>query len=81
MQCQVEEGEVSAAILRIANDVKSDLIVLGTQGRTALDRLLIGSVAEVVLRKALCPVLTVRAATARTLTCGRNATEETAAVS
>jgi hypothetical protein len=37
-----------------------DLIVMGTQGRSGLGHLLMGSVAEAVLRKARCPVLTVR---------------------
>ncbi len=46
----------------------SDLIVMGTHGRTALARLLLGSVAEAVLRKAPCPVLTVRTPAAADLT-------------
>jgi len=37
-----------------------DLIVMGTHGRTGLGRLLVGSVAEEVLRKAVCPVLVVK---------------------
>jgi nucleotide-binding universal stress UspA family protein len=41
--------------------VNADLIVMGTHGRTGLPRLLMGSVAEKVLRKALCPVLVVKA--------------------
>ena len=40
------------------NDV--DLIVLGTHGRTGLNRMLMGSVAEEVVRRATCPVLTIR---------------------
>jgi nucleotide-binding universal stress UspA family protein len=38
-----------------------DLIVMGTHGRTGLKHLLLGSVAEQVLRRALCPVLTTKA--------------------
>src|SRR5271157_4961120 len=38
----------------------SDIIVMGTHGRTGLSRLLMGSVAEAVSRKAHCPVLTVK---------------------
>ena len=57
---RIEEGEATAAIIRVANEVKADLIVMGTQGRTGLDRLLIGSVARSVMRKAHCPVLTVK---------------------
>ena len=41
-------------------DLVGHLIVLGTHGRTGLGRLLLGSVAEHVVRQALCPVLTVR---------------------
>jgi len=43
-----------------AKEGAADLIVMGTRGRTGLNRLLMGSVAEGVLRKAPCPVLTVR---------------------
>jgi nucleotide-binding universal stress UspA family protein len=48
-------------IVQTAIDEKADMIVMGTQGRTGLDRLLIGSVAERVVRHAPCPVMTVRA--------------------
>jgi nucleotide-binding universal stress UspA family protein len=54
------EGEAVQEILREARDVGCDLVVIGTHGRTGLDRLLLGSVAEQVMRKAPCPVLTVR---------------------
>lgn len=57
---RIEEGEVSSAILRIADEINADFIVMGSQGLTGLDRLLIGSVAEDVLRKASCPVVTVK---------------------
>lgn len=53
----VAEGEPAAAIIRLAMELKADLIVLGTHGRTGLKRLLLGSVAEHVLRHAPCPVL------------------------
>jgi universal stress protein A len=59
---RIGEGEASSEILRVAEETKADLIVMGTQGRTGLQRFLIGSVAEDVLRRASCPVLTVRAA-------------------
>jgi nucleotide-binding universal stress UspA family protein len=58
---RLERGEASAKILNVAAETKADLIVMGTHGRTGLSRLLIGSVAEDVLRKASCPVLTVNA--------------------
>lgn len=53
-------GSPVAEILRLAEDTGCDLIVLGTHGWTGLGRLLMGSVAEGVLRRAGCPVLTVR---------------------
>ena len=51
---------VSDEILRVACAISSDLVVLGTHGRTGLGRLLLGSVAEQVVRQASCPVLTVK---------------------
>jgi nucleotide-binding universal stress UspA family protein len=53
-------GDPSVAILQIAQDRHCDLIIMGTHGRTGVSRLLMGSVAEKVLRKAPCPVLTVK---------------------
>ncbi len=47
-------------IIRAARDYDVDLIVMGTQGRTGVSHMLIGSVAERVVRKAPCPVLTVK---------------------
>ena len=47
-------------ILKKAAAEKVSLIVLGTQGRSGIDHLLFGSTAERVVRKALCPVVTVR---------------------
>jgi len=48
------------AILDAAAELKADLIVMGTHGRTGFRRLVLGSVTEEVLRKAPCPVLTVK---------------------
>jgi nucleotide-binding universal stress UspA family protein len=53
-------GEPAEEIVRLAGELKCDLIVLGTHGRTGLPRLVLGSVAEQVVRKAPCPVLTVK---------------------
>jgi nucleotide-binding universal stress UspA family protein len=53
-------GEPAAVILEFAAELNCDLIVMGTHGRTGLRRLLLGSVAEEVLRHATCPVLTVK---------------------
>lgn len=46
-------------ILRVAEREKADLIVMGTHGRTGLEHLVLGSVAEKVVRLSRCPVLTV----------------------
>jgi nucleotide-binding universal stress UspA family protein len=51
---------LAAEVLCIAQTIKSDLIVMGTHGRTGLGRLLMSSVAEKVVRKAPCPVVTVK---------------------
>ncbi len=50
----------AAAIVQYARDLDIDLIVVGTHGRGAMAHLLMGSVAERVVRSASCPVLTVR---------------------
>jgi nucleotide-binding universal stress UspA family protein len=57
---RIAEGEAPTEILRVAESVKCDLIVMGTHGRTGLGRLLSGSVAEEVTRRASCPVLAVK---------------------
>lgn len=54
------EGEPAEEIVRFAKEHECDLIVMGTHGRTGLGRLLMGSVAENVVRRAPCPVLTVK---------------------
>ena len=56
----VRVGQPADEIVRVADDEHVDLIVMGTQGRTGLERLMLGSVAERVIRRARCPVLTVR---------------------
>jgi len=53
------EAIVVDEILQRAVDMPADLIVMGTHGRSGVDRLVLGSVAERVLAKARCPVLTV----------------------
>ena len=55
-----EEGEAATAIVHQAEQRQVDLIVMGTHGRTGLDHMLLGSVAENVVRKAHCPLLTIR---------------------
>jgi len=53
-------GDPATAIVETAANENADLIVIGTHGRTGLTRLLMGSVAEAVVRRAKCPVLTVK---------------------
>jgi len=54
------EGTAATEILRVAKETQCDVIVLGTHGRRGLGRLLMGSVAEQVVRRAPCPVVTVK---------------------
>lgn len=60
LEHRLAQGDASSEILRAAMELQCDLIVMGTHGRTGLGRLLMGSVAEQVLRRAPCPVLTVK---------------------
>ena len=54
-------GAPAKAIVDLADAEGVEMIVLATHGRTGLTRLLMGSVAEAVVRKANCPVVTVKA--------------------
>lgn len=53
-------GRPAGEIVRVATEENADLIIVGTHGRGAVAHLLLGSVAERVVRSAPCPVLTVR---------------------
>ncbi len=53
-------GDPADAIIHLAETEGADMIVMGTHGRRGLTRLLMGSVAEAVVRAAPCPVLTVK---------------------
>ncbi len=53
-------GDPAHAIVRLAKQENVDMIVIGSHGRTGLKRLLLGSVAESVVRHAECPVFTVK---------------------
>lgn len=55
-----EGGQAATAIVHQAEHVKADMIVMGTHGRSGLPHMLLGSVAEKVVRTAPCPVLTIR---------------------
>jgi nucleotide-binding universal stress UspA family protein len=57
---EVREGTPFYEIIRFAQENDIDLIVMGTHGHTGLAHMLLGSVTEKVVRKAPCPVLTVR---------------------
>jgi nucleotide-binding universal stress UspA family protein len=59
-EVEVAAGHPADTIVRLARERAADLIVMGTHGRTGLQHVLLGSVAEKVVRLAPCPVLTVR---------------------
>jgi nucleotide-binding universal stress UspA family protein len=56
---RLQDGDPSRVIQEAALDLPADLLVMGTHGRSGFEHLLLGSVAEKVLRRATCPVLTV----------------------
>jgi len=56
----VASGTPHEIILKEAETAKADMIIMGTHGRSGLGHMLIGSVAEKIVRTAKCPVLTVR---------------------
>jgi nucleotide-binding universal stress UspA family protein len=62
VQEQVIQGKPSNEIIRFASESHVDMIVLGTHGKGMLDQALFGSTTERVVRRAPCPVLTVRTA-------------------
>lgn len=57
---EVRVGAVVPAILQVAQETPADLVVLGTHGRTGLARVMLGSVAEEVVRQAHVPVMLIR---------------------
>lgn len=57
---RVQAGAPHEEIVRTAEEEHADMIVMGTHGRGGLNRMILGSVAERVIRLARCPVLTVR---------------------
>lgn len=60
VHCEVRVGTPFVEIVRYAKAQNTDLVILGTHGRGKIAHTLLGSVAERVVRKAPCPVLTVR---------------------
>jgi universal stress protein A len=57
---QTREGGAAPGIIDAARDCHADLVVIGTHGRTGVAHILLGSVAEAVLRRTDCSVMTVR---------------------
>jgi len=57
---EVRLGSAFVEVISYAREIDADLIVVGTHGRTGLTHMLIGSVAEKIVRKAPCPVLSVK---------------------
>lgn len=55
---QIRIGDPADEIVKVVEDEDVDLIVMGTHGRSGISRMLMGSVAEAVVRQAPCPVLT-----------------------
>lgn len=62
------EGDPASEIVKFARDAAIDLIVMGTHGRSGMERLLMGSVAEKVMREAPCSTLVVKLPKGVTLT-------------
>jgi nucleotide-binding universal stress UspA family protein len=60
LQRLVVDGEPAFQILETARQHGADLIVMGTHGRTGIRRVIMGSIAEQVVRKATCPVIAVK---------------------
>ena len=58
-ECAMRIGKPAEEIVRYAREHKIDLVVMGTHGREGVARVLMGSVAEIVVRRCGCPVLTV----------------------
>ena len=60
VRIRLEEGSPAARILEVATQEAADLLVVGTHSRTGLQRAMLGSIADRMVRQATCPVLTVR---------------------
>ncbi len=60
VKTEVLEGHTAETILKYAKEKKMDLIVMGTHGRRGLNRIILGSVAEEIVRCSPVPVMTVR---------------------
>lgn len=61
-QVMIREGEPAAAVQKVADEIGAELLVMATHGHRGLNRVLLGSVTEKVVRESPLPVLTVRPA-------------------
>lgn len=61
VQTHMEVGSPASTIVDVSEELESDMIVISSHGRTGLKRIFLGSVAEGVVRRATCPVFTVKA--------------------
>jgi nucleotide-binding universal stress UspA family protein len=60
LKIEVRHGSPAQKIVQTADELHADLIIMSTHGRTGLPHVLVGSIAEKVVRRARCPVLTVK---------------------
>jgi nucleotide-binding universal stress UspA family protein len=60
LKIEIRHGSAAAEIVKASRDLRSDLIIMCTHGRSGLSHMLMGSVAEKVVRLAACPVLTIK---------------------
>jgi nucleotide-binding universal stress UspA family protein len=60
IETRIERGDPAAEILRVADEAKCDIIVMGTHGKTGPSHWLTGHVVDKVVQRAVCPVLTMR---------------------
>ena len=60
VETRIVTGTPAEQIVRLAKELPVDLLIMGTHGRTGISHVFLGSVAEKIVRRAPCPVLTVR---------------------
>ena len=61
-RCVIRSGKPFVEIIQTANDEQADLIIIATHGHSGIEHALFGSTAEKVVRKSVCPVLSIRSA-------------------
>lgn len=65
VKTSVLEGKPAGEITRFGADIGADLLVVGTRGKSSIETLLLGSVADAVIRTATCPVLVIKSKNSR----------------